>query len=166
MSLRICFNNSEDKFPLPSSIKERYGQFGFPENANTGRPYITSNLVMSIDGKASFQESEGTRRRECSFTKRGRSLADGFLSCASRSAVDWREHAARRIERGWKKFRYGIDEEELRAYRRDILKLGLQKVIVLTGSGNLDLARQFLVRSGWRRGYLRRRKVKKIFGDG
>jgi len=34
---------------------------------------------------------------------------------------------------------YGIDDEELRAYRLDILKLGLQKVIVLTGSGNLDL---------------------------
>ncbi|MDZ4856453.1 MAG: dihydrofolate reductase family protein [Nitrospirota bacterium] len=39
--------------------------------------------------------------------------------------------------RGWD---YGIDDEELRSYRQDTLKLGRQKVLVLSGSGNLDLS--------------------------
>ncbi len=39
--------------------------------------------------------------------------------------------------RGWV---YGIDDEELRSYRQDTLKLGRQKVLVLSGSGNLDLS--------------------------
>ena len=37
--------------------------------------------------------------------------------------------------RGWD---YGIDDEELRNYRQDTLKLGRQKVLVLSGSRNLD----------------------------
>ena len=38
--------------------------------------------------------------------------------------------------RGWD---YGIDDEELRRYRQDTLGLGRQKVLVLSGSGNIDL---------------------------
>lgn len=38
--------------------------------------------------------------------------------------------------RGWD---YGIDDEELRIYRQDILGLGRQKVLVLSGSGNIDV---------------------------
>ena len=37
---------------------------------------------------------------------------------------------------GWD---YGIDDEELRIYRQDTLRLGRQKVLVLSGSGNIDL---------------------------
>jgi riboflavin biosynthesis pyrimidine reductase len=37
---------------------------------------------------------------------------------------------------GWD---YGIDEEQLRVYRQDTLRLGRQNLIVLTGSGNVDL---------------------------
>jgi hypothetical protein len=59
MNLQTCFNTSEDKFPLPPEIKQRYGAFGFPENTNADRPYITSNLVMALDGKASFRELKG-----------------------------------------------------------------------------------------------------------
>jgi riboflavin biosynthesis pyrimidine reductase len=33
---------------------------------------------------------------------------------------------------------YGIDDEELRAYREQTLSLGLQKIIVVTGSGNIN----------------------------
>ena len=38
--------------------------------------------------------------------------------------------------RGWD---YGIDDEELRIYRQDTLGLGRQKVLILSGSGNIDL---------------------------
>ncbi len=34
---------------------------------------------------------------------------------------------------------YGIDDEELRIYRQDMLRLGRQKVLVLSGSGNIDV---------------------------
>jgi len=37
---------------------------------------------------------------------------------------------------GWD---YGIDEEPLREYRQKTLGLGRQKIMVLTGSGNIDL---------------------------
>lgn len=38
--------------------------------------------------------------------------------------------------RGWD---YDIDDEALRIYRQDILGLGRQKVLVLSGSGNIDV---------------------------
>ena len=56
MDLQRCYNDSEDTFPLPPHIKERYGPFGFPAPADARRPYITSNFVTGIDGKASFRE--------------------------------------------------------------------------------------------------------------
>jgi len=37
--------------------------------------------------------------------------------------------------RGWD---FGIDDESLRVYRQETLRLGRQKIIILTGSGNLD----------------------------
>ncbi len=44
MNLHRCYNASEDTFPLPLHIKERYGPFGFPAPADARRPYITSNF--------------------------------------------------------------------------------------------------------------------------
>jgi len=40
------------------------------------------------------------------------------------------------LGQGWD---YAIDDEDLRAYRQETLKLGRQKVLVLSGSGNIDL---------------------------
>ena len=59
MNLQVCHNISEDRFPLPAHIRERYGPFGFPEIADRHRPYISSNFVTSLDGKASFRELAG-----------------------------------------------------------------------------------------------------------
>ena len=42
-----------------------------------------------------------------------------------------------RDARGWD---FGIDDEELRTYRREILKLRQQTVIILTASGNVDIS--------------------------
>ena len=56
MDLQLCYNASEDTFPLPQHFRERYGSFGFPAPANARRPYISSNFVMGLDGRASFRE--------------------------------------------------------------------------------------------------------------
>jgi riboflavin biosynthesis pyrimidine reductase len=139
MNLRSCFNASEDKFPLSREIKQRYGPFGFPENANTGRPYITSNLVMAMDGKASFRELKGRAGGNVvSMSADDRWLMDFYRAHHDAQLIG---ASTLREELGadGKSLDYGIDDEELRAYRKNILKLGLQKVIVLTGSGNLDI---------------------------
>jgi riboflavin biosynthesis pyrimidine reductase len=139
MDLRTCFNTSEDKFPLPPEIKERYGAFGFPENMKTDRPYITSNLVMALDGKASFRELKGNAGGNVV----SQSADDRWLMDFYRAHHDAQLIGAStlREELGvdGKSLNYGIDDEQLRAYRQNILKLGLQKVLVLTGSGNLDI---------------------------
>lgn len=139
MNLRTCFNNSEDKFSLPPEIKQRYGAFGFPENVNADRPYITSNLVMALDGKASFRELKGRAGGNVV----SQSADDRWLMDFYRAHHDAQLIGASTLREelsvDGKSLDYGIDDEELRAYRQNILKLGLQKVLVLTGSGNLDI---------------------------
>lgn len=140
MDLQLCYNASEDTFPLPARIRERYGPFGFPEPADTRRPHITSNLVMGLDGRASFREIKGRAGgKEVSRSREDRWLMD-FL----RAHHDGQLIGASTLRdepgpdgQGWD---YGIDDQELRVYRQDTLGLGRQKIIVLTGSGNLDLS--------------------------
>ena len=55
MDLHCCYNAGEDTFPLPRHMKARYGPFGFPEPADAGRPYISSNFVMGLDGRARLE---------------------------------------------------------------------------------------------------------------
>jgi riboflavin biosynthesis pyrimidine reductase len=139
VNLRICFNASEDTFPLPPHIKECYGPFGFPESADLPRPYITSNLVMGLDGKASFRELKGRAGgAEVSRSREDRWLMDFFRAHHDAQLIG---ASTLREEPGadGKGQDYGIDDEELGVYRREVLKLGRQKIIVLTGSGNLDL---------------------------
>ncbi len=139
MNLRALYNTSEDKFPLPPEIKQRHGAFGFPENADNGRPYITSNLVMALDGKASFRELKGRAGGNVV----SQSAEDRWLMDFYRAHHDAQLMGAstlrEELSADGKSLDYGIDDEELRAYRQNILKMGLQKVIVLTGSGNLDV---------------------------
>ena len=59
MNLQCCYNAGEDTFSLPPHIKEHYGPFGFPEPADASRPYISSNFVTGVDGRASFRELKG-----------------------------------------------------------------------------------------------------------
>ena len=59
MDLQLCYNASEDTFPLPLHIKQIYGPFAFPTRSDTDRPYISSNFVMGLDGRASFTELKG-----------------------------------------------------------------------------------------------------------
>src|ERR1035441_4914260 len=138
MGLKLCFSVSEDTFPLPRHIKERYGPFGFPERRDTHRPYISSNFVMGLDGYASFRELKGRAGgREVSRSREDRWLMD-FLRAhhdgQSIGASTLREEPgpdARGAD-------YGIDDEQLRLYREKTLNLDKQKIFVVTGSGNID----------------------------
>jgi 5-amino-6-(5-phosphoribosylamino)uracil reductase len=140
MNLQIAYNASEDTFPLPHQIKKFYGPFGFPTQTDARRPYITSNFVMALDGRASFRELKGRAGgREVSKSNEDRWLMDFIRvhhDAQLMGASTLREERGRK-GRG---LDFGIDTEELQLYRQNILKLGRQKVIVLTGSGDLDLS--------------------------
>ncbi|MEP7151175.1 MAG: dihydrofolate reductase family protein [Nitrospira sp.] len=139
MDLQRCYNASEDTFPLPRHIKEGYGPFGFPAPADARRPYISSNFVMGLDGRASFRELHGrTDGKTVSRSREDRWLMD-FLRAhhdAQLIGASTLRDEPNPEGRGWD---YGIEDEELRIYRQDTLRLGRQKVLVLSGSGNLDL---------------------------
>lgn len=139
MNLHRCYNAGEDTFSLPPQIKELYGPFGFPELADASRPYITSNFVMGVDGKASFREMKGrTGGRTVSRSREDRWLMD-FLRAHHDGqligASTLRDERDQEGEGG----DYGIDNEELKKYRQDTLGLGRQKIFILSGSGNIDL---------------------------
>jgi riboflavin biosynthesis pyrimidine reductase len=138
MNLQCCYNAGEDTFSLPPQIKERYGPFGFPEPADASRPYISSNFVTGVDGRASFRELKGfTGGKTVS-----RSWEDRWLMNFLRAHHDGQLIGAStlrdEVEEGQDED-YGIDDEELNQYRQDTLGLGRQKVFILTGSGNIDL---------------------------
>ena len=139
MKLHRCYNASEDIFPLPGHIKDYYGPFGFPAPADTRRPYITSNFVIGLDGRASFRELEGQNDGPTI----SRSKEDGWLVDFLRAHHDAQLIGASTLRdepgpegRGWD---YAIEDEVLRTYRQGTLGLGQQKVLVFTNSGNIDL---------------------------
>jgi riboflavin biosynthesis pyrimidine reductase len=139
MPLQRCFNNSEDSFPLTAHMKEQYGPFGFPKPRDESRPYVTSNFVMGLDGRVSFRELPGQAGgREVS-----RSAEDLWLMNFYRAHHDAQIMGASTLRDepgpdglGWS---YAIKDEELRNYREQVLKLGLQRVLILSGSGEVDL---------------------------
>ncbi len=139
MNLHVCYNASEDIFPLPENMRDVYGPFGLPTPRNANRPYISSNFVMGLDGKVSFRELKGQEgARIVSRSKEDRWLMDflrahhdGLLLGASTLREERGPDG-----RGWD---YGINDEELRTYRKETLKLAKLKIFVLTGSGELDL---------------------------
>jgi riboflavin biosynthesis pyrimidine reductase len=95
---------------------------------------------MGLDGRASFTELKG-----CAGGKEvSRNGEDRWLMDFLRAHHDGQLIGASTLReepgldgQGWD---YGIDEEELRVYRQNTLRLGRQKIIVLTGSGNIDLS--------------------------
>ena len=154
MDFHCSYNTSEDKFPLPESIRAFYGPFGFPEPP-ASRPYITSNFVMGLDGRASFREIQGhTGGKDVSRSGEDRwrmqflrAHHDAVLMGANTMREEPGEVSAEKstasgafreeVSKGWD---YGIDDPELSAYRRDALKLGPVRVIILTSSENIDLS--------------------------
>jgi 5-amino-6-(5-phosphoribosylamino)uracil reductase len=139
MPLQRCFNESEDKFALPDRIRELYGPFGFPAPRDNSRPYITSNFVMGLDGRVSFRELPGQAGgREVSRSAEDRWLMDFFRIHHDAQLMG---ASTLRDEKGpdglgWT---YAVKDEELRRYRDQTLKLGPQRVLILSGSGEIDL---------------------------
>ena len=139
MPIRLCYTAGEDTFPLPPKIKERYGPFGFPRVFPALRPFVSSNFVTGLDGKAAFLEvSPSTGGKTVSRSRDDRWLMD-FLRAHHDAQL--MGAGTLRDEKGpdGKGWDYGIDDDELNSYRREILKLGPQKIIIVTGTGELDL---------------------------
>ena len=139
MDLQLCYNASGDRFPLPRHIKERYGPFGFPDPRDPHRPYISSNFVMGLDGRASFRELKGRAGgREVSRSREDRWLMD-FLRAHHDGQLIGANTLREEPGPDARGADYGIDDEQLRVYREEALSLDKQKIIVLTGSGNVDV---------------------------
>ena len=139
MDLQRCYNSSEDTFPLPPHIKELYGPFGFPEPRDPHRPYLSSNFVMGLDGRASFRELKGrTGGREVSRSREDRWLMD-FLRAHHDGLLIGANTLREEPGTDYSGWDFGIDDEQLRAYREETLGLAKQKIIILTGSGNVDV---------------------------
>lgn len=139
MDLQLCYSASEDTFPLPRHIKESYGPFGFPERSDTHRPYISSNFVMGLDGRASFRElKDRAGGREVSRSTEDRWLMD-FLRAHHDGQLIGANTVREEAGSDGRGEDYGIDDERLRVYRTETLSLGKQKIIVFTGSGNIDV---------------------------
>lgn len=138
MTLQRCFSISEDIFPLPQNIKQKYGPFGFPPARDTTRPYVSSNFVMGLDGRVSFRELPGRAGgKEVSRSREDRWLLD-FVRVHHDAQL--MGASTLREERGadglgWD---YGIEDQELRTYRQDVLHLGASRILILTGSGDID----------------------------
>ena len=138
MDLQLCYSASEDTFPLPRQIKEHYGPFGFPRRRDTRRPYISSNFVMGLDGRASYRELKGRASgREVSRSREDRWLMD-FLRAHHDGQLIGANTLREESGSDGRGADYGIDDEQLRVYREETLGLGKQKIIVLTGSGIID----------------------------
>jgi riboflavin biosynthesis pyrimidine reductase len=138
MDLQLCYNASEDTFPLPLHIKQLYGPFGFPTRSDTRRPYISSNFVMGLDGRASFTELKGRAGgKEVSRSKEDRWLMDFLRAHHDGQLIGANTLREEPVTDG-RGADYGIDDEQLRDYREQTLGLDKQKIIVLTGSGNID----------------------------
>jgi riboflavin biosynthesis pyrimidine reductase len=138
MDLHLCYSASEDSFPLPLHIREQYGPFGFPARRDAHRPYISSNFVMGLDGRASFRELKGRAGgREVSRSKEDRWLMD-FLRAHHDAQLIGANTLRDEPGADGRGADYGIDDEQLRVYRKEILGLDKQKIIVLSGSGNID----------------------------
>ena len=139
MDLQLCYTASEDAFPLPQHIKERYGPFGLPEPRDPHRPYMSSNFVMGLDGRASFRELKGRAGgREVSRSREDRWLMD-FLRAHHDGQLIGANTLREEPGPDTRGADYGIDDEQLRVYREETLGLEKQKIIVLTGSGNIDV---------------------------
>ena len=136
--LQPLFNASEDTFPLPQELKSIYGPFGFPEPPND-RPYTASNFVMGLDGRVSFRDVPAhVGGREVS-----RSSEDRWLMDFLRAHHDAQIIGASTLReepgldgRGWD---YAIEDSFLVDYRTKLLGLGKQKILILTGRGDLNL---------------------------
>lgn len=138
--VRSCYNLSEDSAPLPASIRAAYGPFALPEAADPRQPYISSNFVMGLDGRVSFREIPGRAGgKEISRSPEDRWLMD-FLrahhDAVLMGASTLREEPGADAQ-GWD---YAIEDAALQTYRERDLRLGKLKVIVLTGSGELNFS--------------------------
>jgi riboflavin biosynthesis pyrimidine reductase len=94
---------------------------------------------MGLDGRASFSELKGRAGgREVSRSREDRWLMD-FLRAHHDGQLIGANTLREELGQDGHGEDYGIDDELLRVYREETLSLDKQKIIVLTGSGNVDV---------------------------
>lgn len=135
--LRICFNQSEDQFPLPPEARQAYGAFGFPPIPES-RPWITANFVQSLDGLVSFRDVPG----KTSGAWISRSEEDQWLVELLRAHHDAQLLGAGTLRaepgpdgRGWD---YGALSPGWLDYREKAVGRARPIVIVVSRSGDVD----------------------------
>jgi riboflavin biosynthesis pyrimidine reductase len=140
VDLQRCFNASEDIFSLPRTVKDFYGPFGFPAPADDRRPYMSSNFVIGLDGRASFRELQGrTSGSEVSRSKEDRWLMDFLRAHHDGQLIGANTLHEESLPAG-PEWDYGIDDQQLQTYRTETLGLKKQKIIVVTSSGNINIS--------------------------
>ena len=121
MDLQRCFNASEDIFSLPRTVKDFYGPFGFPAPADDRRPYMSSNFVIGLDGRASFRELQGrTSGSEVSRSKEDRWLMDFLRAHHDGQLIGANTLHEESLPSG-PEWDYGIDDQQLQTYRTETL---------------------------------------------
>jgi riboflavin biosynthesis pyrimidine reductase len=94
---------------------------------------------MGLDGKVSFRELKGRAGgREVSRSREDRWLMD-FLRAHHDGVLMGANTLREEPGPDGSGADFGIDDGQLREYRKEILGLAKQKIIVLSGSGNVDL---------------------------
>jgi riboflavin biosynthesis pyrimidine reductase len=138
MNLKCLYNNNKNRITLPVNIRDAYGNLDLPELPKD-RLYVSSNFVIGIDGRTSFRELKGRAGgREVSRSEVDRWMMDfirSFHDAQIVGASTLREESGT-DGKGWD---YRIKNEELLEFRKR-LGLGKQKVLILSGSGNIDLS--------------------------
>ncbi len=132
--LQVCWNDSEDEFPLPAVARAIYGPFGFPPPPPE-RPYVAANFAQSLDGRVAFADLPG----QAGGDRIAQSEADQWLAAMFRAHQDalLLGAATLRAEPGpdGRGYDYGQLPEPWRSYRREVLKLAPLRVIIATRTG-------------------------------
>ncbi|MGH9534343.1 MAG: dihydrofolate reductase family protein [Terriglobales bacterium] len=144
--IEICFNNSEDRFPLPASVRSAYGPLGFPPPP-PGRPHICANFAQSLDGLVSFRDVPGQTGGD----RVARSAVDQWLARMLRAHQDAILLGAGtlRAEAGprGRGFAYAALPRRWREYRRALGWAPL-RAVVLTRSGRLEPRHRLFAAAG------------------
>ncbi len=138
MQLRRCFNHSEDQFTLPEWFREVYGPFGFPP-LPSNRPYVSSNFVQTLDGRISFRELPGKTGGDVISQSGEDRLLVQFLRAHHDAQLLGANTLREEPGPDGLGFDYGALDPEWQAARRRNLGRDKSLVVVLSGSGAVNL---------------------------
>lgn len=139
-TFEVLFNRaSGPPLPLPPALQSLYAQLAFP--ARTGRPYVISNFVSTLDGVVSLGIPGKSGGGEISgFNPHDRALM-GLLRAAA-DAVAVGAGTLRAVSRHLWTAQYAFPElgPDYQALRAELGLASTPLNVILSGSGRLDLS--------------------------